>query len=130
MTTRQPHWDIDYAYGRQGELLVGGLLEGIRTGSLRTEVKRKRVRDLWFYVETEHNPFGRGWEPSGIGRSTADYYAFVVDRTDAVVLVPTARIRRAIALGLGDAKECRDGTCPTRGRLIHLNTLLATRVDS
>ena len=115
-TARQPHWDHDYAYGGQGELLVNGLTEGLRAGTVRVETKTKRIRDATVYVETHHDPGRTGaYLPSGVSVTTADYWAFVIDTSGCVIWVPVARLHKALRLGLGRAVEGgNSGSCPTR----------------
>jgi hypothetical protein len=121
---KEPRFDRDYDYGRQAELAIDDLLTRLARGQARLEVKRKSKPDAWFYVETEHNPFGRRWQPSGASTSEAEAWVFVVADTGVEVLVPFSLIRRALDRGLGTFKECKQGDCPTRGRLLHIEHLL------
>jgi hypothetical protein len=61
----EPRWDIDVAYGRQGELLIGNYLEWVASGNARIEVKRKRYLDLNVYVETHCDKGRRGVVQAG-----------------------------------------------------------------
>jgi hypothetical protein len=128
---RQPAFDHDYAYGRQGELLVAGLMDGIRAGSARVETKHKSIPDPLLYVETFHDPDRTGtYIPSGLSVSTADYWAFVIAETGIVVWVPTARLRRAVELRYGKPKHAgQNGSCPTRGWLVNLAAVMSARCD-
>jgi hypothetical protein len=68
----EPRFDLDYAYGRQGELQIGEFLEWIANGNGQVEVKRKRFLDLDFYVETHCDKGRKGnYQPSGISVTTA-----------------------------------------------------------
>lgn len=67
MTTRHPEWDIDAAFGTQGENTVRELLN---MAADRIEVKRKRLIDLALYVEMECQ-FGGEYKPSGIAVTRA-----------------------------------------------------------
>lgn len=127
---RQPHFDRDYEYGRQGELLIDDFLNRIARGDGTVETKRKTIRDVELYIELEHDP-GRTGEfiPSGLSTTTADMWTFVIGDTRCHLAVETNRIRRAVTLGLGRPKECTDGSCPTRGRILNFALLISARCD-
>jgi hypothetical protein len=112
-----PDWDLDVEYGEDGERDVAEWVAGL-VGS--HEVKRKSREDLFFYIELEHNPFGRGWEPSGISTSVAKYVDVVINDTGIILAVPRERLLELIDLHLGRAVEETDGDCPTRGLLVSL----------
>lgn len=121
----EPRFDRDYSYGRQGELQIDTFLNWIATGNGQVEVKRKRYLDLNFYVETSHDPGRTGnYVPSGISVSTALMYAYVIGDTGISVQIPTDELRAM--LDDSSTKECeeRDGSCPTRGKLVSLAVLL------
>lgn len=125
--TYEPRFDRDYPYGRQGELLVDGTIAALRSGQVRVEDKRKRRPDNMFYVEFEHDPGRTGtYRPSGISTTEAELYAFVIENTGVVVFVPTVRLRAAFDRGCGKSAKENDGSCPTHGRLLSFNELIAT----
>ena len=118
--TYQPEWDIDAAFGDEGEQTVRALLN---LQGARIEVKRKRVIDPQFYVETDCDPGARGeYRPSGISITRADYWAFVISDTGIAVFVPT-RVLRSV-LGEGLDVQCKQGRYPTRGKLLSLSVVL------
>ena len=128
--TYEPRFDRDYAYGRQGELLVDGLLTALEHGDARVETKRKGRRDCVVYVELEQDPYRRDeWKPSGIARTAAEAWVYVVDETDVMFVIPVARIRRALELGLGTPTACTVGNNPTRGVLLNVGLLVSARCD-
>ena len=87
------------------------------------------MRDCDLYVEQEQNAWNRGeWKPSGFSTSDAEVWVFEVDDTGVYFVVPAARIRRALDLGLGTPKDC-GGSNPTRGRLLNLGLLISARCD-
>lgn len=121
----EPGFDIDYAYGRQGELLFGSLLEQMAAGQVRIENKRKRREDGTFYIEYEHDPYRRGrYIPSGIGICSADYWAWLIGNTGLYVLVPTETLRDVIRRRIGRSAAEDDGDNPTHGRLLTLDDLI------
>jgi hypothetical protein len=121
----EPRFDIDKSYGGQGELQIADLLTWLANGNGRIEVKRKRYLDLDFYVETECDKGKTGhYRPSGISVTTADAWAFVIGDTGISIIIPTDELRSILdEPGTRDREE-RDGTCPTRGKLINLGVLL------
>lgn len=123
--TWEPRFDIDYEYGRQAELAVLGLFEGLKKGDLRAEVKRKRRPDSKFYVELEHDPGDKGvYVPSALSLTEAEVWVYTIADTDVHVLFPTNRLRTAIQLDLGHPAEQPWGSCPTRGRLVSFLDIL------
>jgi hypothetical protein len=125
MKKAEPRFDLDLAWGQQGELQIAEFLEWIAKGNGRVEVKRKRYIDLDFYVETHCDKGRTGrYEPSGISISTAHAWAFVIGDTGIAVIVPADELRAALTEPGAVDREERDGNCPTRGKLISLWVLL------
>jgi len=123
----EPRFDLDATYGGQGELQIADYLDWIARGNGRVEVKRKRILDLFFYVETHCDKGRRGvYEPSGILGTTAAVWAFVIGDTGIAVLVPTDLLKASLGHPSVRDKEEKDGQCPTRGRLVNLAALLDT----
>lgn len=119
----EPRFDLDLAYGRQAELQIRDFLDWVAAGNGRVEVKRKRYLDHRFYVETHCDYAARGeYRPSGINATTAVVWAFVIGDTGIHVAIPTEILKAAV--GQGRDVEERDGTCPTRGKLIDFAALL------
>lgn len=121
----EPRFDLDYVYGRQGELQIADFLSWIATGNGQVEVKRKRYLDLKFYIET-HCDKGRTGEflPSGISITTAKAWAFVIAESGVSVIVPTDELRRMLDDSSSKDRTEIDGSCPTRGKLVYLSVLL------
>lgn len=121
----EPRFDLDYSYGRQGELQIGEFLHWIASGNGQVEVKRKRYLDLEFYIETECDKGRKGvFEPSGISITTAEAWAFVIGETGISIIVPTSELRAMLDDVTAKNKTETDGRCPTRGKLINLGVLL------
>lgn len=121
----EPRFDINYAYGHEGEKQIEQLLRWVAGGRPEVEVKRKSFLDLYFYIETHCDKGRRGiYEPSGINVTTSKAWAFVIGDTGVSVFFPTDSLR----MMLGDAstrdKEETDGSYPTKGKLISFATLL------
>lgn len=121
----EPRFDLDYSYGRQGELQIGDFLKWIAEGHGQVEVKRKRYLDLWFYVETHCDKGRRGvFEPSGILGTTAAAWAFVIADTGISLIVPIDELRQMLDDPTSKDKAETDGECPTRGKLVNLSAML------
>ena len=119
--TYNPDWDIDLAFGEEGEQLVRTIL-GLAAEQL--EVKRKRCIDTKFYVEVAHSPGATGnYKPSGINTTRATYWAYVVGDTGIVFIVPTGLLKDA-ARGALRVEEY-DGDNPTKGRLVSVDEIFA-----
>lgn len=121
----EPRFDIDYEFGRQGELQIGDLLDAIAKGDGRVEIKTKRIIDAVFYVEQEHDPGRRGYyKPSGISTTDAAMWAYVIADTDVYVWFPTELLRRMMNEPSSKPATCDRGSCPTRGKLVNLGATL------
>jgi len=121
----EPRFDIDLAYGHQGELQIGEFLDWIANGNAAVEVKRKRFLDHRIYVET-HCDKGRSgvFAPSGINVTTAAMWVFIIGDTGVHIAIPTDLLREQLNDPSSSDKEERDGSCPTRGKLIDFCVLL------
>jgi hypothetical protein len=118
----RPDFDIDYRYGRQGELLVADVLRQIANGDARVEVKTSRFSDWFLFVEVQQRPRGCDWRPSGIAATSAEYWAFVKPN-GCILLAPTEELRKHVAtsqlVGGGE-----NGDNPTKGVLVNAALLL------
>jgi hypothetical protein len=128
ITSNADHrFDVDWRYGvtEGGEALVRYVLGEVDAGSVRIEVKRKRLADWKFYVELEHDPGRKGrYIPSGLSISEAALWWFVIADTGISHVTPAAVVRTAVERNYGHPAEERDGSCPTRGRLLDFFDLL------
>lgn len=126
MTTKaEPRFDIDLKYGVGGEVQVQQLLDWVVSGNGLVEVKRKRILDLWFFVETHCDKGRHGtYQPSGISVTTASTWFFVLGDSGITVSFPTDVLRAMLNDASVRDKEEMDGLCPTKGKLINLSVLL------
>lgn len=119
-------FDITFRYGEKAEKFIGSILELVNSGDITIEVKRKSREDGKFYVELEADPGRRGhFEPSGLATTEADLWAFVVGGTGVAVWARPQQLMTAIERKYGFPAEEKQGTCPTRGRLLDFFDILA-----
>lgn len=126
MGNYQPSHDIDrfdfikdLEYGHQGEEIVRDFLRSLSSGSF--EVKRDRYRNGNMVVETEQNPRGRGWKPSGIEVTQAHWWVYL-HSPDGFVVVSTSRLRKFLNTNkkwLTVKDLAPDSDNPARGYLLY-----------
>lgn len=126
MTAAEPRFDIDLAYGQQGELLVASIVDSLRDGTGAIEVKSdRRWRDTGnVYVELECRRRGR-YVASGLQTTTATLWAFVIGYPAVVLIVPTAMLHEEVWRAGTRRAEETDGSHPTRGALVSTTVLMA-----
>lgn len=117
-------FDLDFGYGRKGEQLVEELL----TEGKKVEVKRDRKwwRTNNLYIEVEcYFKKSESWERSGLRVTTAEYWAFVLEKS--VLIVPTTALNYAVD-NFGREITCEIPPNLSKGYLITVEDLLtATR---
>lgn len=133
----QPGFDIpqydfakDLAYGHAGEEEFRQFLQSIGQGSF--EVKSDRYRNGKMVIETMQNPRQRGWKPSGIAVTTADWWVYK-HAVGAYQLFHVSRIRQYLDkeqdnLNLMDFAAHSDN--PTKGYLLLPNDVVRLMNDA
>lgn len=107
-----PGWDLDVAFGEEGETRVAHLL-GLEASQV--EVKRDRhTTSPNLFVETATFQGGM-WKPSGIRTTTAKAWAFIFG--DTYLFVPVSVLRLACAAFALQEVQVNHDT-PTRGVLL------------
>jgi hypothetical protein len=123
MTRDLSDFDLDFAYGHEGEQLVRDIL----TGGLTVEVKRDRrwIETGNIYIETEfYSRSTHKWIPSGLNKTKADHWAFVLE---TLVVIVTIDILRKTVEKHGRAIENKKEPNPSKGFLITLHELIAVQ---
>jgi hypothetical protein len=114
----EPRFDMDEADGHQGELFVEWAMKAILTGA---SVEIKTDRKSWttgnLYIEQQCRVSGQ-WVGSGIddGHTKSAIWAHLVVGP-TVLFAPTAFVRY-VAERHGRPLECREGSNPTRGKVL------------
>jgi hypothetical protein len=98
----QPSHDIDrfnfeqdLAFGHEGEAIVRDFLTRMSEGDF--EVKYDRYRNGNMAIETEQNPRGSGWKPSGINVTGAHWWTYLF-APDAMLTVSASRLKNFLSL--------------------------------
>lgn len=121
-----PDFDVDYEYGRQGELFVTSIRKAMQED--RVEVKRdgKFAETGNLYVEFACKKRS-GWQPSGIATTGAEAWTFVLGDSQVALTLSTEMLKDVcrIAYRQGRVAEETDGSHPTKGVLLKVSTLMA-----
>jgi hypothetical protein len=118
-------FDLDFAYGYEGEKLVQEILTGAQT----VEVKRDRrwVKTGNIYIESAfYSRSTYNWIESGIMKTKAERWAFVLE--DLVIIATVDDVKRAIDLygrPISNEKEPN----PSKGFLITVEDLMKVQRD-
>ena len=119
-------FDLDFAYGHEGEQLVRDIL----TGGLTVEVKRDRrwIETGNLYIETAfYSRSTHNWIESGLMKTKADRWAFVLE--GLVIIVSTDDLKKAIDK-FGRSVSNKIEPNPSKGFLITLNDLIEIQRES
>ena len=133
--TFNPSFDVDFARGKIGEDLVGGLPEMIRDGKIEVKTDSLAIKTGNFYVETwQRNVYNMQWKQSGINVTTADYWAFVIPQTMSMFLVSTKALRELLeenrdAYREGEQRIVNAETNGSRGRLVPVKDVFQIMVQ-
>ena len=84
---KEKNFDIDLRYGNDGEGIVLSLLNGGK----KVEVKTDRMAHKTGNIAVEYQYKGY---PSGISKTEADYWAFVLNENKIVLLIQTEELKR------------------------------------
>lgn len=113
-------FDLDFSYGRAGEILVEELLGGGKTVEVKRDRRWRETGNVYIEIECWYNA-SQSWEPSGLSVSEASHWAFVLEQS--VFIVPTYVLRETVG------KHGRQITCEippnkSKGFLIKVEDLL------
>jgi len=116
-------FDLDFAYGHEGEQLVRELL----TGGLTVEVKRDRrwVETGNIYIETAfYSRSTYNWIESGVMKTKADRWAFILE--NLVIIATIDDVKKAIDKYGRPISNEREPN-PSKGFLIKVEDLMAVQ---
>lgn len=122
----EPKFDVDYAWGEQGQIFTHNLIEALGTDRIEVKHDAPYLETGNIYVEYECLRKGK-YRLSGIGTTTADWWVFVLDVGKTAVIVDTVSLREAARNRWRQPRhrvECKRGSHPTRGVKIELAWLL------
>jgi hypothetical protein len=86
-------FDIDFAYGKEGENLVEELLTKGKTVEVKRDKRWKDTSNLYIETLCWYNK-SQSWEPSGLSVTEAEYWAFVLE--GSTFIVPTSVLRKTV----------------------------------
>lgn len=113
-TKKRSDFDLDFANGKEGETLVEELLTGGRTVEVKRDLRWRETGNL--FIETECFYISKkGWAPSGLSVTKADYWAFVIG--ESTFIVPTQILRDSV-VEFGRRIENRTPPNHSKGYLI------------
>lgn len=113
-------FDLDFAYGYEGETLVEELLTNGKTVEVKRDRRWKDTNNLFIEVQCWYNKT-QSWELSGLSVTKADYWAFVLE--SGVLIVATNDVDFAINTA-GRPITCDIEPNKSRGYLVTVNDLL------
>ena len=113
-------FDLDFAYGYQGETLVEQLLTNGKTVEVKRDRRWKDTNNLFIEVQCWYNK-SQSWELSGLFVTKAEYWAFVLE--SGVLIVATIDVHTAINTA-GRPITCDIEPNKSRGYLVTVNDLL------
>jgi hypothetical protein len=122
MEITKSSFDLDFAYGKEGENLVEQLMTNGRTVEVKRDRKWHQTGNVYIEVECWYLK-SQSWEPSGLSVTQADYWAFVLE--DMVIMLPTDSLRYAVK-NFGHEITCDIPPNKSKGYLITVENLLAT----
>lgn len=131
MTLRQPDFDIDVQIGAQSELWVSNICDMLarRSGWIEVKAPKPFLEFGSFFLEYECCGRDGIWRPSGIATTKARIFVFTFGTLPGGLMIETEWLRRAgrRAFEQGRRKECLRGSNPTRGVLVCLADINATK---
>ena len=121
MEVNKSSFDLDFSYGREGELLVEELLTGGKTVEVKRDRRWHQTGNIYIEVECWYLS-SESWQPSGLSVTKADYWAFVLEQ--GVVLVPTDHVRYVVQ-HWGHEITCEIPPNRSKGYLVKVENLLS-----
>jgi hypothetical protein len=121
-----PDFDIDVAFGAQGELFVANIIDSLsKRGSVEVKMDARYADTGNVYVEYKCKR-ADGWNWSGIATTQAAFWAFVLGMDTFCFVVETETLKDAVRERWGNPNshvECTKGSHPTKGVILPVNWL-------
>jgi len=119
-------FDLDYAYGLEGENLVDQLLTAGKTVEVKRDRKWHQTGNLYLEMQCWYQGT-ESWKDSGITTTKAHYWAFVLK--SSVLMVEINVLVKAMAKH-GKRIECNIEPNKSRGYLLSVENLLEVIKES
>jgi hypothetical protein len=128
-TGYNPEFDVDLGRGQSGERLVAGIYTSLFDG--RVEVKKDF--GAWktgnHYVETAQQGQDGEWYPSGINRTSAEWWAIVGPDEVGMLVIRTDLLKQLAATAPESSQPIRnEKTNASKGRLVRIESIVAAVV--
>jgi hypothetical protein len=115
----EPRFDLDLAWGEQGQLFVEDIATAISRGLVEVKRDGRWHQTGNLYAEYKCRKVTGEWARSGIAATDATVCAFVLGDTEVALFVPTELLRQFMREAYKKSTwyriEERDGSHPTRG---------------
>lgn len=126
---RSVNWKNDLAIGKKGEKIFKAFLDSF--DDAKFEVKFDQYRNGRMVIEVEQNPRGKGWKPSGLMVTEAEWWIYIFS-PDAFVAIETERLKKFLEINDKIEKKtfAVNTENPTRGYLLfpeHVSDLISSK---
>lgn len=118
-----PDWDLDKARGEEAEQLIRRMRTTLATGEAEIKRDDQAAKTGNVYVEYACKT-ATGWKASGIATTKAASWWWVLYDMRVIVAMPVWLLKN-IAREHGRKTECTQGSHPTKGVLLPVDTLLS-----
>ncbi|MBA3844354.1 MAG: hypothetical protein H0X39_17350 [Actinobacteria bacterium] len=129
----EPRFDLDSVVGRQGELFAQDIARGLADGTVEVKTDEASAYTGNVYVEYQCLR-SKGWMPSGIATTEAEWWAFVLGpRKDVLFALSTDRLRKLVDHAQQNPwmrKRCVKGGNPTYGVAIPMGQFVEGAVGT
>jgi hypothetical protein len=126
MSISDERWDLNFRKGKEAEAMVFEHLTGVSVGTVEVKCDDRASSTGNLYIEYEQLK-KEGWRPSGIATSQSDAYAFVLQPSDAVIILPTQVLKKYARLAYQHGRQVSatlPDDRPTRGVLVRITDVL------
>lgn len=118
----EPRFDLDMKVGQRGESHALAIIDGIQNGTVEVKTDERAADTGNLYVEFAHKSRGK-WVPSGIAKTQALYWCYVLYGDELALFVPTDVLKEYAEKHRW--VEMPRGSHPTRGYLVPFAALMS-----
>ena len=118
-----PHFDLDLSIGKRGEKHALAIIDGIQNGTVEVKTDERAADTGNLFVEFKQKARNGKWIDSGINKTTATFWCYVIYGDDLALFVPTDVLRHYAEKHRW--VEMPRGSNPTRGYLVPVADLVS-----